>query len=154
VKLNYIVIPLITIIVASMGSEFTEAGMEWYRTLRLPASTPSGAVIGLVWGVIYILTTASALIVWNGTPHDSRFRAIVAIFLVNAFLNAFWSYLFFVQHWLAGSVVEIILLLATVAALVILIWPRSVIAAVLLLPYARWVAFASWLNIAIWRLNT
>ena len=41
----------------------------------------------------------------------------------------------------------------SVAALIVLTWRRSRIAAVLLIPYLMWVTFAGYLNLAVVRLN-
>ena len=152
-KLNYVVIPLITVLVAFAGSQFTRSGMEWYRTLDVPSYTPPGWLIGTVWTILYILAAGSALIVWNTFSRDLRFRWIVGLFLANAFLNAFWCYLFFTRHRIGTALVEMIFLFATVVALVVLIHPRSRCAAFLLVPYAVWVGFATFLTLSIWRLN-
>lgn len=67
-KLNYLVIPLITVIVAVSGSSFTNQGLNsWYNTLKLPLIAPPGWFIGLIWTIIYILATVSAIILWNLT---------------------------------------------------------------------------------------
>ncbi|KKW48207.1 MAG: tryptophan-rich sensory protein TspO [Parcubacteria group bacterium GW2011_GWA1_59_11] len=152
-RLNYVLIPLAAILTALAGSYFTNAGMEWYETLILPGFTPPGYAIGAVWTAIYALATASALIFYNRSPKDSRFRITAAIFVANAILNADWSWIFFAKHLLGLAVAEAAVLGATVVALIVLIWPRSRTAAALLVPYAAWVAFATYLAFAVWRLN-
>src|SRR5271157_3364882 len=105
-KLNYVIIPLVTIAVAVIGGLITGGGMEWYRSIKLPSWTPPGSVIGAVWTVLFILATISALIVWNGAPHGVRFWWIVAIFLLNAILNFGWSWLFFGAHLMGAAAWE------------------------------------------------
>ena len=152
-KINYFIIPLITLIVALSGSFLTKRGMGWYETLNLPEIAPPGSIIGLVWTIIFILATISALIFWNKTPRDPRFNAIVIFFLINAVLNIFWSYLFFNQHQILASVIEMIILDITVIVLILLLWPISKLASYLLMPYAAWVAFATYLAYRILLLN-
>lgn len=152
-ELNYFIIPLITVGVAFIGSRLTSGGMKWYQTIKLPSWTPPGSMIGLVWTAIFILSAISAMIVWNSSPRDSRFWWVVALFLVNAALNVCWSYLFFNRHLVGAAATEAATLGLTVVALIILIWPLSRTAAALLLPYAAWVAFATYLTSIIWRLN-
>lgn len=152
-KANYLVIPLIAFSAASFGGWLTDGGMEWYRTIRLPSFTPPGRVIGTVWTVIYTLSAASALIVWNRAPRTGRFRAIVGLFTLNVVLNVLWSFLFFRLHWMGVSTGEAALLGLTVVGLIVLIWPISRLASLLLVPYAAWVAFATFLTFSIWRLN-
>jgi tryptophan-rich sensory protein len=47
-----------------------------------------------------------------------------------------------------------IILEATVIALIVLIWPKSRLSALLLAPYAGWVAFATYLAFVIWQYNS
>lgn len=152
-KLNYIIIPLITILVAVVGGYLTSGDMSWYKTLKLPSIAPPGWFIGLVWNVIFILTTVSVLIVWNTMQKNDNFSIIIGLFVVNALLNVFWSFLFFNQHLINAAMVEAGLLGLSVVALVVLIWPFSRLAAGLLVPYAVWVCFATFLNYLIWTLN-
>jgi len=154
-KLNYIVIPLITILVAVLGNLFTSSGIDsgWYDSITKPAWTPAGSIIGAVWTLLFILATISALIVWNKAPRSRRFWWIVGVFLINAVLNVFWSFLFFNQHLLGAAIWEAGLLGLSVVALVVLIWPISRLASALLIPYAAWVFFAAYLTYSIWALN-
>jgi len=152
-KLNYIIIPLIVFLVAFAGSLITSGGMDWYKTINLPAWTPPGSVIGAVWTTIFILSAISALIVWNRFPRGRRFSWIFIIFIINALLNIFWSYLFFGKNLLDFAFWEAGFLFISVVLLVILIRPVSRLAAILLYPYAIWVAFATYLTYAAWMLN-
>jgi translocator protein len=154
IKPNYILISLFTVAVALIGSYFTNQGLNgWYQEINLPAWTPPGSVIGAVWTVLYILATVSALIVWNRFARDPRFWTIIALFILNGILNFTWSYLFFDVNLIVWAIVDSVLLLFTVVALIILIAPKSKLAAGLLVPYALWVAFATVLTHSVWRLN-
>ncbi len=153
-KLNFLLIPLFTVLVAVSGSRFTSTGLQgWYQNINLPTWTPPGSVIGLVWTVIFILATLSALIVWNKWSHNDHFWWVVVIFVLNGFLNALWSYLFFGQHLIGAAIIEAALLGLSVAVLVVLIWPKSKWAALLLVPYAAWTIFATYLTYTVWWLN-
>ena len=152
-KPNYLIIPIITVLIAALGSFLTSGGMIWYKTINLPSWTPPGSFIGSVWTIIFILSTSSALIIWNSTTHNQTFWVIVSIFIVNACLNVLWSLLFFRTHLIGGAVLEAGLLGLTVITLIILIWPISKIASILLFPYAGWVAFATYLTYSVWVLN-
>ncbi|MDD3170620.1 MAG: TspO/MBR family protein [Candidatus Paceibacterota bacterium] len=152
-KINYFFIPLITIIVAYFGGTITEKGMVWYNGLNLPLIAPEGKIIGLVWTVIYVLATISALIVWNKLKHDKSFKIIVSLFIANAFLNWFWTYLFFGLHFIAWSVLEMVILNLTNLFLVVVLSRKDLIASFLLVPYFLWVCFATYLAYAILTIN-
>jgi translocator protein len=152
-KFNYILIPIVVFLTAFIGSTLTDPNSTWYKTLKLPSFAPPGYVIGIVWTVIFILCAISAIILWNKLPHNTLFWWLIGIFIVNAVLNIGWSYLFFNQHQIFASIIEMIILEASTIAIIILAWPLSRLAAGLLLPYAAWVAFATFLAMNIYNLN-
>jgi len=168
-QLNYFIIPLLTILTAVTGSVITSRGMSWYKTIIRPGFTPPGSIIGAIWTIIFILSASSLLIVWNSAyvstainmtsgqiitaVNSAERNVVVLVFIFNAILNVLWSWLFFSQQRMLIAFYEALVLDLTVVVLIILIWPASIIAAMLLLPYAIWGAFASFLTYRIWRLN-
>jgi benzodiazapine receptor len=146
IKANYIIIPLVTIAVAAVGSWFTQIGMPWYQTeLIQPELTPPSIVFPIAWNTIFILTTASALIMWNKFHH----KKAMWIFGSNAILNVLWSLLFFTLQLITIAFIEMFLLEATLLALLYITWKKSRLAFTLLLPYAIWVCFATYLTYII-----
>ena len=154
-KLNYITISLFVLMVSILGGQFTSVGIQsgWYDSLAKPAWTPDGAVIGIVWTIIFILTAMSALIVWNKTKRGKEFNKIIFLFLLNGFLNFSWSFLFFTAQYIGMAVMGAAFIGLSVLLLIIKIWPRSKLAASLLVPYLGWVTFATYLNYVIFQLN-
>jgi tryptophan-rich sensory protein len=67
--------------------------------------------------------------------------------------NALWSWLFFAWHRGALAAVEVVVLLALIAATVAAFWRASRLAGLLLVPYLVWVSFASVLTWTVWRSN-
>lgn len=152
-KINYFLIPLIVLLVSFLGGQITGSGMDWYKTIKLPSWTPPGWVIGLVWTFIFILCAISVILFWNLQPKPIYFYWIIGLFILNAIFNIFWSYLFFGQHLIGLAVIEAFLLGLSVLALILLIWPFSLLVASLLIPYCGWVFFATYLTYNIWLLN-
>lgn len=153
-NISYIIVPLVTIIVAGGGSWLTNQGLaNWYQQLQLPNIAPDGSVIGLAWTIIFILTTISALMFFNQKQKSAIAPLVAGLFLVNAGFNLGWSYIFFVQHLLGWAIIEMTLLNLTTLALIILLWQKTRIASILLWPYLAWVSFATYLAYQIWLLN-
>lgn len=152
--IKLLLVPLLVFITAALGSWFTSQGLaDWYQTINLPSWTPGGGIIGAVWTTIFILISVAGMIFLSRASIDKRFWWAVALFVVNLFLNAFWSYLFFTAHQLGAAVFEAAFLGATVFGLIYLFWPASRLAALLFLPYGLWVIFATYLTFSVWRLN-
>jgi len=143
-KKNYFSIPLITIIVAVVGSHFTVQGMSWYDSLSLPEIAPGGGFIGAVWIVIFFLSTLSAILFYNA-PRKRFFSIILILFIANAIFNVLWSFLFFTLHLFWQSIVEMIILNIFNLLLIKLLWNYKKSSAVLLIPYFFWVCFATYL---------
>ena len=152
-KTNFLVIIAIAVGASWLGGQITAGGLDWYQTLTLPDFRPSGSVFGTVWTVIYILTTISALIVYNRLFNIKYYHLTIFLFAINALLNVGWSFIFFGQQLIGPAVAVSAGLGLSVLALIIMIWRHSLTAAVLLLPYLFWVAFATYLNYTVWRLN-
>jgi tryptophan-rich sensory protein len=134
--------------VAAVGGLATDTESQWYRSLELPPWQPPGAVFGPVWTVLYLLAGASAFLAWREV-RGSRRRPVLALYAANGVLNAAWTVIFFRAHRPLLAWVEILLLLATIVALIVLVRPFSRPAAAALVPYALWVAFAATLNLSI-----
>lgn len=77
----------------------------------------------------------------------------LAIFVFQLFLNVFWSMLFFGMHNPMIAFTEIISLWFAIMALLLAFYQVSRTAAYLIIPYALWVGFATYLNYAIWQLS-
>ncbi len=154
IKLNYIVIPLFTIAVSTLGGYFTSQGVgDWYKELIKPEWTPDGSVIGIIWTLLYILVTAIVLVYWNKYRNEKNFNIVIGLFIVNAILNATWSFTFFTLNYIALALAHIVLLNLTTLVLIILLWPTSRLLSLGLLPYIAWVTIAGTLNYFIWILN-
>lgn len=153
-KLHYIVIPSIVLAVSYIGSLFTRSGMDgWYQSLSLPSWTPDGSLIGLAWTIIFILTAIALIIFWNKREEYENKNLIINLFVLNGFLNLFWSFLFFNQHLILLAFVDALLLGFSVLLLIMFLSSKSKLASLLLLPYFVWVMFASYLNWSIYMIN-
>jgi len=166
-KLNYLIIPLVTITVAVVGSAFSSMGMPWYDTeLIKPAINPPKWIFPVAWNIIFVLTTISALITWNRRYVENRFLLVfkkkeidviflfvVGLFIANAVFNVLWSLLFFTLHQISLALFEMAILEITIILIMGLLWHRSKLASLLLLPYAAWVGFATYLTFQIVLLN-
>ena len=80
-------------------------------------------------------------------------RPLFVLFGTNLVLNLAWTLIFFRGRSPLAAGVEIVILESTTVALIVRAWPLSRLAALALVPYAIWVAFATALTWAIWARN-
>jgi len=139
---------VITFAVAAIGAQFMPG--PWYAALAKPAWTPPGWLFGPVWTVLYVMIAISAWLVWQ---RQRRVSPALALWGAQLVLNGIWSWLFFGLERPGLAVIDIVVLLAMIIATALAFARVSRPAALLLVPYAIWVSFATALNLAIWRLN-
>ncbi len=125
---------------------------EWYAALRKPSWHPPSWIFGPVWTTLYLMMATAAWLVWRRGGWAGQRRALT-LYLVQLALNAAWTPLFFGLKMPGFAFAEIVLLLAAIVATAFVFWRVSLAAALLFVPYIAWVAFASFLNFTLWRLN-
>lgn len=153
-KLNYLVIFVIVALVLGAGGVITRNGMGWYNNeLVLSPLTPPSWIFPVAWNFIGVCTALSLIITWNTVKRDLVGNLVIALFGINGILNLSWSYVFFIRHEIGKAFWVACAIEATVIVLMLLLWNRSRMAALLLLPYAVWVLFALHLNNDIWLIN-
>jgi tryptophan-rich sensory protein len=135
-----------------LGGLMTDTG-AWYRALAKPAWQPPDWAFGPAWTLIFALTALAAVYAWQAAPSRAYREGLLALFALNAFLNLFWSLLFFRLQRPDWALIEVGFLFASVALLVLYCARASRRAAWLLAPYLLWVAFATTVNWGVVRLN-
>ena len=134
--------------VAVVGGLATDTSSEWYRDLEKPSWQPPGSVFGPVWTVLYVLIAVAATLSFRDVGGPRR-RLVLGLYAANLALNVAWKWIFFQGHSPTAAGIEIVLLLATIVALIWLVRPHNRAAALALAPYGAWVAFATALTWAI-----
>lgn len=140
------------IAVGSLGALTTELG-TWYFQLRKPAWQPPDWLFGPVWTLIFALAALAAVLYWRDEPDRENRLRVLAAFAVNAFLNTFWSLLFFRLKRPDLALDEVGFLWLSILVLILLLRRRSRSAGWLIAPYLAWVSFAAFLNWTIVQLN-
>jgi len=121
----------------------------WYAALNKPSFNPPNWVFAPVWSTLYVMIGVAGWLVWQ---RDWRSRTMVA-WVAQLGLNFIWTPVFFGLHAPAAALAVITALLIVILAFMVRGWSRDRAAALLFVPYAAWVAFASLLNAAIVYLN-
>ena len=148
-----------------IGSIFTsESVSTWYQTIEKPSFSPPDWLFGPVWTTLYVLMGVSLFLVWRATTNnttttftkDRRGRKISAFIAFGSqlLLNVLWSFIFFSLRSPQLAFAEIVILLISIVVTIVIFYRISKLAAVLMIPYAVWVTFASFLNLQIWLLNS
>jgi benzodiazapine receptor len=137
-----------------VSSLFSNPHMNpWFDGLEKPSWNPPSNVFGPVWTVLYLLMGVSLWLVWKSNTAINKKEIAISFFIIQLFLNFWWSLLFFRFHSPGSAFADIVLLLVFIIITMIHFFPISKFSAYILIPYALWVSFASALNYSIWILN-
>lgn len=134
-----------------VGGLMTPRG-TWYADLKKPPWQPPAWAFGPGWTIILGLAAWSAVRAWEAGDAAQQ-RDVLILFGINGLFHLLWSPLFFRLQRPDWALIEVPFLWFSVLAMVIGLWPIDQLAALLILPYLAWVAFASSLNWAVVRLN-
>jgi tryptophan-rich sensory protein len=138
--------------VAAIGGSVTDLG-PWYQSLKEPAWKPPDAAFGLIWTVIFACAAASAAVAWHNGRRPAQRQQVVGLFAANGLLNIVWTLLFFQVKRPDLALAEVALLWLSILVLIVILYRRSRLASMLLVPYLVWVSIAAALNYQVVALN-
>lgn len=122
---------------------------EWYEQLAKPAFNPPNWIFGPVWTVLYILIAFAGWRLWRRNPTGPA----MLVWWVQLALNFLWPLVFFTARRFDLALIVIVILLAAIIGLIVSTIRRDRLVALIMVPYALWVAFATLLNLSIFLLN-
>lgn len=136
--------------VSALGGAITAGPVKsWYPALAKPAITPPEIAFPIVWTLLFLMMAVAAWLVWR----RGGWSGALALFGLQLGLNLGWSALFFGAQQIGLALVEIVVLWLAIAATARAFARHDRRAALLLLPYLAWVAYAALLNALIWQMN-
>lgn len=140
-----------------IGSFFTISSVStWYITLNKPIFNPPSWIFGPVWTVLYLSMGISLYLIWNKYSNKSKSnnsKLALTFFVIQLFLNALWSILFFGLKSPLLAFIEILFLWVAILLTLIYTFKISKLGSYILIPYLLWVSFAAVLNFFIFYLN-
>ena len=150
----YVVSVALALGVGGLAAFITRNDMDVYKVIVLPPLAPPSVLFPIVWTILYILMgIGAALIHLERGNKQSAARDALSVYGINLILNFMWSVLFFKFRVFLFAFFWLLALLATIIKMILDFKKIKPIAGYLQIPYAFWVAFAGYLNFAIWWLN-
>ncbi|HEY8124904.1 MAG TPA: TspO/MBR family protein [Methylocystis sp.] len=139
---------------AVLGSFATTPNIPWYDTLAKPPLNPPNWVFGPAWTLLYILMGYAFYRVLRLEPATPGRRAAILVFFAQLVLNTAWSFAFFAARNPLLGLVVILPMEALLIATIVWFYRLDRVAGLSLAPTAFWVAFATYLNVGIFVLNS
>jgi translocator protein len=118
----------------------------WYAALAKPPFNPPNWVFAPAWTLLYVMIAVAGARTYERVSGFFLWVAQLA-------LNFAWTPAFFLLHRPTLALCLIAALLAVILVFIVTRWTADRVSALLFVPYAAWVAFATLLNASIVVLN-
>jgi tryptophan-rich sensory protein len=141
-----VIVFLVVVLGAGLAIGAVTRPDDWYAALNKPPFNPPNWVFAPVWTLLYVMIAVA------GARTYERVRGF-SLWVTQMTLNFAWTPAFFLLHRPMLALVIIVALLAAILAFIRMVWTSDRVNALLFIPYAAWVAFATLLNAAIVGMN-
>ena len=150
----YVISIAIALAVGGLAAFLTRDSMDIYSEIVTPPLSPPAILFPIVWTILYTLMgISSAKIYTEKDKEPEKVRSALTIYGISLVFNFAWTLIFFNLRYFLMSVVIIVGLLILILKTISAYKSITPWAAYLQIPYAVWVGFATYLNVAIWFLN-
>jgi tryptophan-rich sensory protein len=154
-RLGLVALAVLPIVAASLiGNAATMPKIAgWYASLVKPAFNPPNWLFGPVWTLLFAMMAYSVYRIWTLRSDTPGRNSALVVFYAQLLLNPAWSIAFFGMENPGLGLAVIVPFLALIVLTIVAFRPLDRMAAMLLVPYAVWVSYATVLNISLWWLN-
>lgn len=125
---------------------------DYYDTLAKPPLAPPSWLFPVMWAIMYALMGISAYLI-NETD-DERRRSALLVYIAQLAANVLWTPVFFGLKSFGGAVAVIAVMLVLIVCMMIAFSKIRRSAALMNIPYLIWTAFATYLTVGFFILNT
>ena len=151
---KYIVAIAIPLTVGIIAAALTMKNMEVYSQLKTPPLAPPAMLFPIAWSILYVLMGISSALVYKDSEKNMEAaKKGLLSYGISLALNFAWTLIFFKFQAAFFALICIAVMLYFIIRTIIEYHKVNHIAAYLQIPYALWVAFATYLNAGIWLLN-
>jgi len=143
----------IPLAVGGLSALLTMSSMEKFSALNQPPLSPPGWLFPVVWSILFILMGIASYLVLNSGGSQSDITGALKLYAIQLVFNFLWSIFFFNLELYTFSFVWLVALFVMIAVMTYKFSKLSKPAALMIIPYLIWVAFAGYLNLGIAILN-
>ena len=150
----YLVSIFISVMTGALASALTSGNMDIYERIVKPPLSPPSVLFPIVWTALYVLMGISAAMIYEIKDYNATaVQNALSLYGGNLIVNFTWSIIFFGFMRYLFAFIWLLFLLFIIIRMIISFKKLHPVAGYLQIPYAIWVAFAGYLNLAIYILN-
>ena len=132
-------------IISAAGNSYGNGSRIWYNSLQKSKATPPPIVFPIAWSILYVLLGISSFLIYQKTKNLGSLN----LFEVQLFFNLLWPVVFFTYKKPVIALVNILILLVLTGIMLYQFFMIRPVAFYILIPYALWLIFATYLNVVI-----
>ena len=132
-------------IISAAGNSYGKGSRIWYNSLQKSKATPPPIVFPIAWSILYVLLGISSFLIYQKTKNLGSLN----LFEVQLFFNLLWPVVFFTYKKPVIALVNILILLVLTSIMLYQFFMIRPVAFYILIPYALWLIFATYLNVVI-----
>lgn len=151
-KKNLIISLIISLGIGGISGIIISGSIGLYKYLVKPPLSPPNIVFIIVWSILYVLMGISAYKIYESKNISSK--NALTVYIIQLLFNFIWPILFFTLNYRLVSFIWILMLFITILIMITKFYKINKLSAYLQLPYLFWVAFASYLNLGFYILNS
>ena len=150
----YSVSIFIAVMTGALAAALTKDNMDIYQRIIKPPLAPPSILFPIVWTVLFVLMGISAAMIYERRSYDlTSSQNALSLYGGNLIVNFTWSIIFFGFNRFLFAFVWLLFLLFIIIRMIISFKKLYPVSGYLQIPYAVWVCFAGYLNLAIYILN-
>ena len=150
----YVISIALALGVGILAALMTRESMDIYQTIVTPPLSPPSILFPIVWTILYVLMGVSAAMIYKKRElQEDAVKKSLTTYLLSLIANFVWCLIFFNVRAYLVAFIWLLLLLYLIIDTIVQYKKIDPLAAYLQIPYALWVTFAGYLNVAIWLLN-
>lgn len=151
--LNFILAILFPTLVGVLSAFLTSGNMELYQTIVQPPLAPPPIVFPIAWTILYIMMGAASYFSTISSKSLHDWVQANLWYLLQLAMNFLWSIFFFNLKLYLFSLIWLIGMYAAIIVCTVHYFRIDKRAGWLMVPYNIWMAFATYLNLAIVIMN-
>lgn len=150
---SWMIIGVVAVLVAGIGSQLAGEDIRWFNRLQRPRWLTFEKAIPVIWTVIFICAAWSAYIVWEADPGSLLTWVLMGFYLVLEIVTiAYTPVMCKVRSLAVGTIVGGTGALLSYM-LAVSVWPISMWAGILLIPYMIWSPIGTYTTWAMIQVN-
>ncbi len=152
---DWLIFVLSAEVIGALSALLSGNTKDFFEKFKEPPLLPPAWLFPMVWAILFALMGTSAYLIFMAKTKDTakQNKNALTVYWIQLAVNFSWSIVFFRFEALWAAAAVVLALLVLIVVMMVKFKKIRPLAAYLNIPYVLWVAFASYLTIAVAVIN-